>query len=147
MRLFQVVAFLLIAHNLFATNATEMHCSGARGSSFIFHIEPETNGVRVASFFDGNTVWLPRSVTVDGNQYTMQMFRPESAGSGEIVTKDVMERMSFTLPANREVTRVQTGGYYIPEYTYYPAKFNLRMNTQTASGEALPTIHVSCTGY
>lgn len=149
MRLLSIVAAFFIAQNLSAyeRNATQMVCEGENFSSFILYLDGETNQVRITSFFDGYTIWLADSIKVEGNQYTMQMFRPDSAGSGEMGSGKVMKRLSFSLPAKRTVSSVQTGGYYIPSYTVYPAKFNLQLNTQSESGEELARFGVECIGY
>ncbi len=149
MRLFLATTFFLLTQNLFAytQNAMNIQCSGTNRSFFILYIGETANTVRVASFFDGRTLWLPNSITVNGNDYSMHMFRPESIGAGTMPEENALESLNFTLPANRKVSRVQTGGYYIPEYTTYPAQFTIDLKVQTKNGDSLAPIHASCIGY
>lgn len=147
-KLFMIASISLFSLNLLAfENAMNMVCEGPRFSSFILYIDSQTNQVKITSLFDGDSIWLAKSIAIDGNNYSMKIFHPQSAASGKMLSENEIKTLSFNLPAKRRVTRVQTGGYYIPVYTTYPAEFKLHLDIFTQNCDKPEVIEMSCIGY
>lgn len=125
--------------------ATQFTCTTAR-ETVVLHVKEKSNEVTFFYYSTGTKLLLAETISMAQLTYTIKLFRPESAARGDVsVDEHDPLFMVFTLPQNREVKRVQTGGYYIPEYTFYPVKFQMAIRFENSKGENTMSFH--CTGH
>jgi hypothetical protein len=144
MRTLFITAISIFSAHLMAHNATRFTCT-ADGQTLLFHIEKNSDQPLLFNFFDGKTIWLTHSMSVNQLHYQFDVFRPNSSASGASAT-NAIKTIQFALPSNREVNQRQSGGYYMPIITYYPAEFGLRLSAIREDGET-QTINLKCTGW
>jgi len=145
MRYFFFAAVYLFSFYLSATGyeATNFSCRGD-GQQFILKITSDTRDIKFLSLIANETVWLARSITRNDNLYTLDVFHPTSIASGSPTQEYDLNQISFVLP-RAMVRAVQTGGYYIPEITYYSANFTMIINARFAD-QSERKFDVSCVG-
>lgn len=125
--------------------ATQFTCKTDR-ETVVLHVKEKSNEVTFFYYSTGTNLLLAETVSTAQLTYTIKLFRPKSAAPGEVSVDDHDRQiMVFTLPQNREVKRVQTGGYYIPQFTFYPVEFQMAIRFENSKDEN--NMSFNCTGH
>ncbi len=123
--------------------ATRFTCEN-NGNKLTFFLA-ENDQDYTFSYFDGKTIWSASDISKCGSSYSIDIVRAAGAGAGaNPSSENTLKALSFTLPSNLFVKRYQSGGYYIPEYTYIPAQFSLLIYLKFPTTERKETL--SCVG-
>lgn len=138
-----LIAFSIFSSQLLAENATNFTCTGPDGTLFI-QLEQNSNELILFNYFDGITVWLADSVNRENLNYNLRVFRPHSAASG-VQPARAITQIKFLLPKDRQIRRIQTGGYYFPIFTTYPVEFVVTL-VNTLEDNSRHEVNLTCTG-